>query len=46
MEQHSIKRAGGKSCSVHLGLFTLLLGVFARGALAAPDYGNCDVSGV
>src|SRR5580704_9453898 len=46
MEQHRNKLAGGKSCSVRLGLFTLLLSTFTGAASAAPDYGNCDVSGV
>jgi ABC-type amino acid transport substrate-binding protein len=45
MEQHQIKRAGGTSPGVRLGLFTLLLSVFAGGASAASGYGNCDVSG-
>jgi ABC-type amino acid transport substrate-binding protein len=46
MEQHEIKRAGGKAPGVQLGLLTLWLSVFAGGASAASDYGNCDVSGV
>jgi ABC-type amino acid transport substrate-binding protein len=45
MEQHKIKRAGGKRHGARLGLLTLLLGIFAGDAPAAPDYGNCEVSG-
>jgi len=40
-----MKRAGGKSLGAPSALFGLLLGVFAGKAAAAPDYGNCDVSG-
>jgi ABC-type amino acid transport substrate-binding protein len=37
MEQQKVKCVAG--------LFTLLLSIFALGASAAPDYGNCEVSG-
>jgi ABC-type amino acid transport substrate-binding protein len=43
MEQH--RRADGKSPGVRWGFLVFLLNVFARGALATSDYGNCDVSG-
>jgi len=45
MELHQIKRSGSKSTVVRLGFFTLVLSVFAGGASAASDYGNCEVSG-
>ncbi|MGO9934482.1 MAG: ABC transporter substrate-binding protein [Steroidobacteraceae bacterium] len=45
MEQQKIKGAGGRSPGVLLGLLTLLPSVFAGGAPAKSDYGNCDVSG-
>jgi ABC-type amino acid transport substrate-binding protein len=44
MQRHEIKRTDGMSPGVRWGLFTLL-SVFAGGASAASDYGNCDVSG-
>jgi ABC-type amino acid transport substrate-binding protein len=46
MEQHNLKRDGGNSPGVRSGLLTLLLSLFAGGAPAASDYGNCEVSGV
>ena len=45
MAKHKIKRAGGKSIGMRLGLLALLLSVSGRDASAAPDFGNCDVSG-
>lgn len=45
MKQHKINRSSGKLPGVRLGLVTLILSVFAGGASAASDYGNCDVSG-
>jgi ABC-type amino acid transport substrate-binding protein len=45
MEQQEIKCADGKSPGARLSLLTLLLSVFAGGASATSDYGNCDVSG-
>jgi ABC-type amino acid transport substrate-binding protein len=45
MEPHRNKRAGARSPGVRLAPCTLLLSVFAGVASAAPDYGNCEVSG-
>jgi ABC-type amino acid transport substrate-binding protein len=45
MQQHEIKRAGGNLRGARLGLLSLCLSVLAAGASAAPDYGNCEVSG-
>jgi ABC-type amino acid transport substrate-binding protein len=45
MQQHEIKRAGGILRGARLGLLSLWLSVLAAGASAAPDYGNCEVSG-
>jgi polar amino acid transport system substrate-binding protein len=45
MQQHEIKRTGGKLRGARFGLLSLSLSVLAAGASAAPDYGNCEVSG-
>src|SRR5580658_4083665 len=45
MERYKINRGGGTSLLARAAFLPLLLGVFAGGADAAPDYGNCDVSG-
>jgi ABC-type amino acid transport substrate-binding protein len=45
MEQHPIQCAATHSPYMRLGFLTLLLCIFAARAPAAPDYGNCEVSG-
>lgn len=45
MEQHNIKCAAAKSPIVRWGFLMLLLCMVAAGASAAPDYGNCEVTG-
>jgi ABC-type amino acid transport substrate-binding protein len=45
MERYKINRGGGTSLLARAAFLPLLLGVFAGGADAAPDYGNCEVSG-
>jgi ABC-type amino acid transport substrate-binding protein len=45
MGEHKVKRAGVALPEGRAALFTLLMSVIAHGASAAPDYGNCEVSG-
>jgi ABC-type amino acid transport substrate-binding protein len=45
MQQHEIKRTRGNLRGARFGLLSLSLSVLAAGASAAPDYGNCEVSG-
>jgi ABC-type amino acid transport substrate-binding protein len=45
MQQHQIKRTGDNLRGARFGLLSLWLSVHAAGASAAPDYGNCEVSG-
>jgi ABC-type amino acid transport substrate-binding protein len=45
MEQHNIKCAAAKSPIMRWGFLMLLLCMVAAGASAAPDYGNCEVTG-
>jgi ABC-type amino acid transport substrate-binding protein len=45
VKQHQIQRAGSTSPGMRLGRLTLLLSLVTGVASAAPDYGNCEVSG-